>query len=85
MKQEMLGWQWHQLDHMQITFTSLYTDNHVSISSLIFFTGRMLFRMTNQQSQGTKGYSTNLRKTRPLLYELPCSKTERQRDSENGG
>ena len=26
MKQEMMGWQWHQLGHMQI-ITSLQTDN----------------------------------------------------------
>jgi len=23
MKQEMMGWQWHQLNHMQIIYTSL--------------------------------------------------------------
>jgi len=34
MKQEMIGWQWHQVDHMQITCTLLQTDNHASISSL---------------------------------------------------
>ena len=28
MKQEMMGWQWHLLDHMQIICTSLQTDNH---------------------------------------------------------
>jgi len=28
----MMGWQWHQLDHMQITCTSLQTDNHASTS-----------------------------------------------------
>jgi len=28
MKQEMMGRQWHQLDHMQIICTSLQTDNH---------------------------------------------------------
>jgi len=33
MKQEMMGWQWHQLDHMHI-YTSLQTDNHASTSSL---------------------------------------------------
>ena len=38
MKQEMAGWQWHQLDHMQITCTSLQTDNHASTSSHIFYT-----------------------------------------------
>jgi len=37
MKQEMMGWQWHQLDHMQIICTSLQTDNHASTSSLIFY------------------------------------------------
>jgi len=31
MKQEMIGWQWHQLDYMQIICTSLQTDNHATI------------------------------------------------------
>jgi len=30
----MMGWQWHQLDNMQIIYTSLQTDNHASTSSL---------------------------------------------------
>jgi len=30
MKQDMMGWQWHQLDHMQIICT--WTDNHASTS-----------------------------------------------------
>ena len=30
--QEMTGWQWHQLDHMQIICTSLQTHNHASTS-----------------------------------------------------
>jgi len=34
LEQEMMGWQWHQLDHMQIICTSLQTDNHASTSSL---------------------------------------------------
>jgi len=34
MKQEMMGWQWRQLYHMQIVCTSLQTDNHASTSSL---------------------------------------------------
>jgi len=54
MKQEMMGWQSHQLDHMQIICTSLHTDNHASISSLNF-TGGMLFQMPNQQYQNTEG------------------------------
>jgi len=38
MKQEMMGWQWHQLGHMQIVCPSLETDtgNHTSTSSLSF-------------------------------------------------
>jgi len=37
MKQEIMWWQWHQLDHMQIICTSLLTDNYASTSSLIFY------------------------------------------------
>ena len=33
----MMGWQWHQLNHMQIICTSLQTDNHASTSSLHIF------------------------------------------------
>ena len=32
-----MGWQWHQLNHMQIICTSLQTDNHASTSSLNFY------------------------------------------------
>jgi len=37
MKQEMMGWQWHHLDHMQTICTSLQTDNRSSTSSLNFY------------------------------------------------
>jgi len=37
MKQEMMGWQYCQWDHMQIICTSLQTANHATISSLNFF------------------------------------------------
>jgi len=33
----MMGWQWDQLDHMQIICTSLQTDNHASTSPFKFF------------------------------------------------
>jgi len=33
----MLGWQWHQLDLMQIICTLLQTDNQTSRSPLIFY------------------------------------------------
>jgi len=41
----MMGWQWHQLDHMQIICTLLQTDDHASTSSLSVcnFAGQMLF------------------------------------------
>ena len=49
----MMGWQWRQLDHMQIICTSLQTDDHASTSA-ISFTGRMPFLPTNQQCQSTE-------------------------------
>jgi len=36
-EQEMMGWQWHQLKHMQIICTSLPTDNHASTSPFSFY------------------------------------------------
>jgi len=33
----MMGWQWHQLDHMQIISTLLQTDNHNNTSPLSFY------------------------------------------------
>jgi len=37
MKQDMMGWQWHHLDHMKIICTSLQTDNHASSLITQFF------------------------------------------------
>jgi len=34
LKQEIMTWQWHQLDHMQISCTLLQTDNHASTAPL---------------------------------------------------
>jgi len=49
-KQEIVGRQWHQLDHVQIICTLLQTNNHAS--TLLFnFTGWMLFLMPNQMSK----------------------------------
>jgi len=33
----VLGWQWHQLDHMQTICTSLQTDNNTNTPSLNFY------------------------------------------------
>ena len=37
LEQEVMGWQWHQLNHMQIICTLLQTDNHASTSPLSFY------------------------------------------------
>jgi len=37
LEQEMMGWQWHQLYHMEIICTLLQTDNHASTSPLSFY------------------------------------------------
>jgi len=37
LEQEMMGWQWHHLDHMQMICTSLQADNNVSTSPLSFY------------------------------------------------
>jgi len=34
MKQKMKGWQWHQLEHMQVLCSLIQSDNHASSSSL---------------------------------------------------
>ena len=50
LEQEMMGWQWHQLDHMKIICTSLQTDNHASAAPLTFY--RMMpFLLPDQQHQ----------------------------------
>jgi len=36
----MMGWQWHQLDHMQIICTSFQTDDYNSTSPLSFLQAR---------------------------------------------
>jgi len=48
MKQERMGWQFHQLVHMHIICTSFQRDNHAGISLSIFFTGWILFLTCNQ-------------------------------------
>jgi len=52
--QEMTGWQWHVLEHMQIICTSLQTDN-TPVPHYSVFTGRMPFLPPSQQHQSTEG------------------------------
>jgi len=52
----MMGWQWHQLDHMQIICTLLQITTPVPHHSVFsFFKGRMPFLPPNQQRQSTEG------------------------------
>jgi len=37
LEQETMGWQWHQLDHMQIICILFQTDNHTSTSPISFY------------------------------------------------
>jgi len=52
-----MGWQWHQVDHMQIICTSLQTDNHTSTSPLSL---QMPFLLHKQQRQSTVDNSSSL-------------------------
>jgi len=52
MKQEMTGWQWHQLDNMQIIRTSLQTDNHADTSPVT------TYRLDALPDAQPTGYST---------------------------
>jgi len=54
----VVGWQWHQLDHMQSVCTLIQTDNHTNTSSLNFFTGRMLFQCPTNNVKSLKAPRT---------------------------
>jgi len=53
LEQEVMGWQWHQLDHMQIICTSFQTNNYASTLPLSFYRPDAL-PVTNQQCQNTE-------------------------------
>ena len=54
----VLGWQWHQLGHMQTICTSLQTDNHINTSSLNCYRPDAL---PDVQPTGSKHWSLRLR------------------------
>jgi len=63
----MMGWQWHQLDHMQIICTSLQTDNHVSTSPPQFLQARCpSCRPTNSVKA--------LKAEQGTIYAIKCEK-----------
>jgi len=43
MKQEMMGWQWHQLNHIHIICILLQTYNHTNTLSLSFLWADALY------------------------------------------
>jgi len=53
-KQEMMGWQWYQLGHMQIICSLLQTDNHASTSFVNFYRPDALpdAQLTVQSTEG---------------------------------
>jgi len=56
LEQKMMGWQWYQLDHMQIICTSLQIDNHAITSPVSFYRPDALPArpLPNQQRQSTE-------------------------------
>jgi len=62
MKQKMMGWQWHQLGHVQNICTLLQTDNDASNSSLILYMpGDPLEPQTTVKSIETRRCSQQLK------------------------
>jgi len=57
LEQEMMRWQWHHLDHMQI-IAPRSRQITMPVPQHSVFTGRMPFLPPNQQHQSTEGKST---------------------------
>jgi len=72
----MMGWQWHQLDHMQIVCTLLQTDNHASTSPFSFFTGGIPFLLRNQQCQSTESWKMAIEVEVVMVEVVMVSVTE---------
>jgi len=53
----MMGWQWHQLDHMQKIFAPCSRQITTPAPHHSIFTGAMRFLTPNQQRQSTEGNS----------------------------
>jgi len=50
----MMGWQWHQLNHMQIICTSIQTDNDASTPPPSVFTGCIVYALPTAQPTVSK-------------------------------
>ena len=62
----VLGWQWHQLDHMQTICISLQTDNHTNTSSLNFYRP---YALPGAQPTVSKSLMCQQRKSDKVLIE----------------
>jgi len=58
LQQDMMGWQWHQLDHKQIICTSLQTDNHAITLSLNFLQAGCSSRRPTNNVKALKAINT---------------------------
>ena len=60
LEQEMMGWQWHELDHMQIICMVAPRSRQITtpVPHHSLFTNRMPFLLANQQCQSNEGKST---------------------------
>jgi len=63
LQQEMMGWQWHQLDHTQIICTAIQTEITMPVPHHSVFTGRPSCRSTTSvkalKAQVLKAYENN--------------------------
>ena len=76
LEQEMMGWQWHQLDHMQVICTSLQTDNHsactANITKMYWLRNHKLSRMVIYwRCRSDGGNCAGLKKAESLNEPLP--------------
>jgi len=79
LQQEMMGWQWHQLDHMQIICTSLHSDKHVSTPQLSFLQARCPSCRPTNSTKALKAELNQLNKT-----EITSHHTEKAEAGLNG-
>jgi len=69
-----MGWQWHQLDRMQIICTLLQTDNPTPVAHQSVFTGWMPLLLPNQQRQSTEGCNVKLGSSRSVVADtMKCT------------
>jgi len=70
LEQEMMGWQWHQLAHMQIICTLLQTDNHASTSPLSFYKPDALFAAQPTASKHWRQHSGHKHSRNCTLWQM---------------